>query len=167
MTTIRNLIEARRADKEDEGGFTLIELLIVVVVLGILAAIVVFAVQNLTGQSAQAACKSDGKTVETGLEAQRAQVPSTVVGSNGYNTTIGSLAPNYIRSVPNSAKYTISLGTNVAGTATNPDAGGAVTDFAAGKVLVSLAAAPAVFFDLNRPGAAFTATTGNPCSGVV
>ena len=36
-------IQRRRAAGEIEGGFTLIELLIVIVVLGILAAIVVFA----------------------------------------------------------------------------------------------------------------------------
>ena len=40
-------------------AFTLIELLIVIVILGILAAIVVFAVQNLTSSSSQASCGSD------------------------------------------------------------------------------------------------------------
>ncbi len=57
----------------DDDGFTLIELLIVVVILGILAAIVVFAVQNLSGQSAQSACQSDVRTVESAAELYRAQ----------------------------------------------------------------------------------------------
>jgi type II secretion system protein G len=65
-----------RRERSEEGGFTLIELLIVIVILGILAAIVVFAVQSLTGQSAQAACQSEFKTVETAMEAYKAQVGS-------------------------------------------------------------------------------------------
>jgi len=160
MTTIRNLIEARRAEKDDEGGFTLIELLIVVVVLGILAAIVVFAVQNLTGESSKSACKSDGKTVETALEAQRAQAP---VGATGYVTDITNLVPTYVRSAPNSTHYNIALSTGT-GTVTNPDAGGAVSVFAPGKVLVSTSAAPTVFIDLNR---AAGAPGGNPCNAVI
>ena len=69
-------LRQRREELGDEGGFTLIELLIVIVILGILAAIVVFAVQNLTGQSATAACQSEFKTVETALESYKAQVGS-------------------------------------------------------------------------------------------
>src|SRR5262245_21559667 len=67
-------LRQRREERGDEGGFTLIELLIVIVILGILAAIVVFAVQNLTSQSAKASCGSDYKTVETAMETYKAQV---------------------------------------------------------------------------------------------
>ena len=52
-----------------EVGFTLIELLIVIVVLGILAAIVVFSLTGVTGQSKPAACTSDAKTVEMAIDA--------------------------------------------------------------------------------------------------
>jgi general secretion pathway protein G len=64
----------QRREDDQEGGFTLIELLIVIVILAILAAIVVFAVQNLTKQSATAACQSDFKTVETATETFKAQL---------------------------------------------------------------------------------------------
>jgi general secretion pathway protein G len=74
MQSTMGRLRQRREELGDQGGFTLIELLIVIVILGILAAIVVFAVQNLTGSSAQSACKSDYKTVETAVEAYNAQV---------------------------------------------------------------------------------------------
>ena len=75
QATLQRLHERRR-EMGDEGGFTLIELLIVIVILGILAAIVVFAVQNLSKSSSKASCGSDVKTVETAAEAFKAQVGS-------------------------------------------------------------------------------------------
>ena len=70
-------IQMRRADGESpEHGFTLIELLIVIVVLGILAAIVVFSLTGVTGQSTQAACTSNGKTIEVAADAYQAEVGS-------------------------------------------------------------------------------------------
>ena len=62
-------IMQRRAAEETEGGFTLIELLIVIVVLGILAAVVVFALGGITGKSAVSACEADGTTIQTALAA--------------------------------------------------------------------------------------------------
>ncbi len=70
---IRHIREtvARRRGVELESGFTLIELLIVIVVLGILAATVVFALSGVTGQSAQAACNSDAKRYEVAVAAYK------------------------------------------------------------------------------------------------
>lgn len=61
------------------AGFTLIELLIVIVVLGILAGVVIFALGGVTGKSAIAACQADGATVSTAISAFNAQNPGTPV----------------------------------------------------------------------------------------
>ena len=50
-----------RARAEHESGFTLIELLIVIVILGILATIVLFATGTFTSDSKVAACKANAK----------------------------------------------------------------------------------------------------------
>lgn len=63
----------RTRTDQDEDGFTLIELLIVIVILGVLAGIVVFAVGGINDSSKKSACKSDVKNVETAQEAYFAQ----------------------------------------------------------------------------------------------
>jgi general secretion pathway protein G len=76
IETYRRLQRKRAAGDIDEG-FTLIELLIVIVVLGILAAIVVFALGGVTGKSLKAACQSDAKTVGTAVAALQAENPTS------------------------------------------------------------------------------------------
>ena len=104
-------LRQRREERGDEGGFTLIELLIVIVILGILAAIVVFAVQNLTGQSSTAACQAQYKTLETAQEAYKAQIGSYATGFAQLNATAtsslqtGTLGP-WIKDVPNTSTLT-------------------------------------------------------------
>jgi general secretion pathway protein G len=58
--------------RRDEG-FTLIELLIVIVILGILATIVVFAVRGITDRGTKSACAADYATLSTAVEAYQAQ----------------------------------------------------------------------------------------------
>ncbi len=93
----------RMVAKRDEGGFTLIELLIVIIILAILAAIVVFAVGSTNSNAIASSCNADAKSVETALEAYKAQigsypaataastllVTSTVTTVNGVNETVG------------------------------------------------------------------------------
>jgi general secretion pathway protein G len=70
---LKRLQEARKNEK----GFTLIELLIVIVILGVLAGIVVFAVAGITDRGKSSACKSDVKNVEIAQEAFYAQSTAT------------------------------------------------------------------------------------------
>ncbi len=84
----------------NDEGFTLIELLIVIVILGILAAVVVFAVGGITDRGKNAACKSDVKTFEVAAEAFNAK-------TGAYPTT-GNLAnlwtaPNQFMRAPGGA----------------------------------------------------------------
>src|SRR5882724_675734 len=53
-------------------GFTLVELLIVIVILGILATVTVFAVTGITNKGKTSACQSDAKTLQTAEEAYSA-----------------------------------------------------------------------------------------------
>ncbi len=114
-------IQSRRHDEDAlEGGFTLIELLIVIVVLGILAAIVIFSLTSVTGSSAAAACNSDAKTVQTAVQAYIAQnggVPASVTYNTTTNVFAGTgdltgntAATNYLHTWPSAgtgAKYII------------------------------------------------------------
>ena len=63
-------IEETKQDK----GFTLVELLIVIVILGILATVTVFAVTGITNKGKTSACQSDLKVIQTAEEAYDANV---------------------------------------------------------------------------------------------
>jgi len=82
-----------------EKGFTLVELLIVIVILGILAGIVVFAVGNLTSGAKTNACSTEKNTIITADEAYKAQ-------NGSYTDTTGLVAASLLKSTPTG--YTIS-----------------------------------------------------------
>jgi len=60
---------SRTRTERGAGGFTLIELLVVIIILGILAAVVVFAVGGVGDKGQASALKIDSRTLVTALEA--------------------------------------------------------------------------------------------------
>ncbi|MEU9701601.1 prepilin-type N-terminal cleavage/methylation domain-containing protein [Streptomyces sp. NPDC047981] len=59
----------RAQSEAAEAGFTLVELLVVIVILGVLAAIVVFSVSGINDKGQGSACKTDKSTIRTAEEA--------------------------------------------------------------------------------------------------
>jgi general secretion pathway protein G len=91
----------REIHKNDKG-FTLIELLIVIVILGVLAGIVVFAVGAFNDRGEIAACKSDVASTEVAVEAFKAKSATkvypaslAVLVTGGYLKSEPDGAPNY------------------------------------------------------------------------
>jgi len=119
------VLQRFRVMRSNDSGFTLVELLIVIVILGILTGIVVFAVGGFSDRGETAACKADKKTVEVAVEAYRAK-------TGGYPTGLDSNArfdklvhpaiatEQYLREQPNSPKYTISITDDNGTVASNP-----------------------------------------------
>jgi general secretion pathway protein G len=97
------MLERLRAARRNESGFTLIELLIVIVILGVLAGVVVFAVQAFNNDGVTVACQADKKNVEVATEAFYAK-------TGAYPANVAALVPTYLKEAPTSTKYTVTLG---------------------------------------------------------
>jgi prepilin-type N-terminal cleavage/methylation domain-containing protein len=107
-----------RIRQRTEAGFTLIELLIVIVILGVLSGIVVFAVSGIQDRGNAAACKTDKKTVQVAVEAFYAKNGAyPAAGDPGWlQLTVG--VDQMLREKPVGDGYTITLGVNGLVTAT-------------------------------------------------
>ena len=107
-----------RALRANEKGFTLVELLIVIVILGILTGIVVFAVSGITDRGVTAACKSDKKVVEVAVEAYYAKwsvypdggVPPWGAAPAAATPIDKLVVGGFIREAPAGSGYTVTLG---------------------------------------------------------
>jgi prepilin-type N-terminal cleavage/methylation domain-containing protein len=72
MNTHSDILSAEQAPENDKG-FTLVELLIVIVILGVLSTVTVFAVSGITDRGRDSSCKADRQVVEVAVEAFYAQ----------------------------------------------------------------------------------------------
>ena len=110
-TRLQTRLDAGRRD----DGFTLIELLIVIVILGILAGIVVFAVGGISDRGNVAACKADKKTLQVAQEANFAQ--------NGSYTSEAVLVTNKFIAAESTLYNTAVSGTTYTVTPVTPTTG--------------------------------------------
>ncbi len=79
-----------------QKGFTLVELLVVIVILGILAAVVVFAVGGSTSDAKDSACKAENSSIGAAIEAYRAKT-----GNYPASMTVLTSGTNqFLRSTP-------------------------------------------------------------------
>src|SRR4051812_28880006 len=86
-----------------DKGFTLVELLIVIVILGILATVTVFAVRGITDRGKTSACQADKKTYETALEGYYAV--NNAYPATGVPAVTAALVPQFIKTVPTNYTY--------------------------------------------------------------
>jgi general secretion pathway protein G len=91
------MIERLSQRRKGEGGFTLVELLVVIVILGILAAIVVFAVGGISDKGQTSACAADKASISSAEEAYFAQ-------NTAYTDGAGLVAAGFLHA--NSTLYT-------------------------------------------------------------
>ena len=96
-----------------QKGFTLVELLVVIVILGILAAVVVFAVGGSTDKAKTNACKAEKSAVQTAVEAYAAKNEGTYPTDASFLTGAGG----FLREQP--TYYTVS-GSSVTKKSTAP-----------------------------------------------
>ena len=115
---MQTILNARRAGRDEQRGFTLVELLVVILILGVLAAVVVFSVGGITNRGKNASCLTEVREVRTAIEAYKAQNDNTAPADLNTLVTANLLESAPSASTPSgSAGYTYSAQT---GTYTGP-----------------------------------------------
>jgi type II secretion system protein G len=94
----------RYNDIREDEGFTLIELLIVIVILGILAAIVVFAIGKTRGDAVESACRTDFKSIELAAEAYK-----TKTGDYPSEAQLKDGSTTLLKTYPSSTDYSMAF----------------------------------------------------------
>jgi prepilin-type N-terminal cleavage/methylation domain-containing protein len=103
------MLKRIREARQNEDGFTLIELLLVIIILGVLAGIVVFAVRGINDRGNVSACRADKKNVEIASEAYYSK-------NFKYATSINGDFPDTVRTPPTDLVHSGFLREQPAGT---------------------------------------------------
>ena len=104
--------------KQKEGGFTIVELLVVIVVIGILAAITIVSYTGITTKANTSKAQANANAVQAVAEAMNADngfYPALVVGTSGNYGLTGGSASSHLQAgiaIPDNAGGTVITATN-------------------------------------------------------
>jgi prepilin-type N-terminal cleavage/methylation domain-containing protein len=94
------VLQRFRAVRKSDNGFTLTELLITIIILGVLAGIVVFAVGAFTNDGKKVACETDRKNVEVAVDAYFAKTTAYPAGATDAARIGVLVTANYLKEAP-------------------------------------------------------------------